>query len=95
MKAIIRIILAPPMMFLRLLLACAAFVVSIFSSLMGLMISTFAILAMGHFLIGWWWNGIAFLVLAVLVSPIGLPLFANLVLNIVNGCLGLAEKKIL
>ncbi len=95
MKVMIRIVLAPPMMFLRLLLACAAFVVSISSSLMGLMISVFAILAMGQFLIGWWWNGIAFLVLAVLVSPIGLPLFANLVLNIVNGCLGLAEKKIL
>ena len=95
MKAMIRIILAPPMMFFRLLLACAAFVVSISSSLMGLMISVFTILAMGQFLIGWWWNGIAFLVLAIMVSPIGLPLIANLFLNIVNGCLGLAEKKIL
>ena len=95
MKTVMRIAFAPMMMLLRLMLASAAFVVSVASSLMGLLVSIFGILAMAQFLIGWWWNGIAFLMLALLVSPIGLPLIANLLLNLLNAALGLAEETIL
>ena len=95
MKTMMRIALAPMMMLLRLMLASAAFIVSVASPLMGLLISVFGILALAQFLIGWWWNGIAFLVLAFLVSPIGFPLIANLLLNLLNAALGLAEETIL
>ena len=40
---------------------------------------------------GYWQNGIAFLVLALLVSPIGLPAIANLLLNRLDHMIGFLE----
>lgn len=41
-------------------------------------------LAMIEFFIGYWQNGIAFMVLALLASPIGLSAIANLLLNLLD-----------
>ena len=54
-------------------------------------VSLFALLSLVEFFIGYWQNGIAFLVLALLVSPIGLPAIANLLLNRLDHMIGFLE----
>ena len=81
MKTLLRIALTPVMMLARLLLGIAAFITTIAASLIGLLTSVFGLLALLQFFIGSWQNGIAFLVLPWLVSPIGLPAISNFMLN--------------
>lgn len=81
MKHILRIALFPILMLLRLMLGLAAFLTSIASSVLGLTVSLFMLLSVVEFAIGYWQNGIAFAVLALLASPIGLPGLANLTLD--------------
>lgn len=84
MKTLLRITLTPVMMKTRLLLGIAAFITTIAASLIGLLTSVFGLLALLQFFIGSWQNGVAFLVLTWLVSPIGLPAIANFMLNRVD-----------
>ena len=79
--SLLRITLTPIMMITRLLLGIAAFITTIAASLIGLLTSVFGLLALLQFFIGSWQNGIAFLVLTWLVSPIGLPAISNFLLN--------------
>ena len=90
-KWTLRIILTPFMLMARLTLGLAAFVTSIASSIIGLTVSVFVLLSVTEFVIGYWQNGFAFLVLALLVSPIGLPAIANFLLNRVDHILGFFE----
>ena len=90
-KWTLRIILTPFMLMARLTLGLAAFVTSIASSIIGLSVSVFAMLSVIEFVIGYWQNGFAFLVLALLVSPIGLPAIANFMLDRVDHILGFFE----
>lgn len=91
MKHILRIALFPILMILRLILGLAAFLTSIASSVLGLTVSVFALLSVVEFVIGYWQNGIAFAVLALLASPIGLPGLANLTLDGLDHLLGFLE----
>lgn len=91
MKTLLRIALAPVMLVLRLMLGLAAFVTSIASSVIGLSVTLFALLAGIEFFIGQRQNGLAFLVLALLASPIGLPAIAHLLLNQMDRILGFVE----
>ena len=91
MKTALRITLAPMMLTLRLMLGLTAFLTSIASSVLGLSVSLFSLLAMIEFFIGYWQNGIAFMVLAFLVSPIGLPAIATLLLNLLDHLIGFLE----
>lgn len=91
MKTLLRIALAPVMLVLRLMLGLAAFVTSIASSVIGLSVTLFALLAGIEFFIGYWQNEIAFLVLALLASPVGLPAIAHLLLNQMDRILGFVE----
>ena len=91
MKTALRIALAPMMLTLRLMLGLTAFLTSIASSMLGLSVSLFSLLAMIEFFIGYWQNGIAFMVLAFLVSPIGLPAIATLLLNLLDHLIGFLE----
>ena len=75
----------------RLALGLMAFFSSIASSLLGLTVSVFVLLAVVEFAIGYWQNGIAFVVLAFLASPIELPAIANFLLNLADRILGLIE----
>ena len=84
-------LLTPFMLMARLTLGLAAFVTSIASSIIGLSVSVFAMLSVIEFVIGYWQNGFAFLVLALLVSPIGLPAIANFMLDRVDHILGFFE----
>ena len=91
MKTALRIALAPVMMAIRLMLGLAAFLTSIASSVLGLSVSLFTFLAVIEFFIGYWQNGIAFMVLALLTSPIGLPAIATLLLNLLDHLIGFLE----
>ena len=91
MKHILRIALFPLLMILRLMLGLAAFLTSIASSVLGLTVSLFALLSVVEFIIGYWQNGIAFAVLALLASPIGMPGLANLTLDGLDHLLGFLE----
>ena len=91
MKTALRIALASVMLTIRLMLGLAAFLTSIASSVLGLSVSLFALLAVIEFFIGYWQNGIAFMVLALLASPIGLPAIANLLLNLLDHLIGFLE----
>ena len=94
MKTALRIALAPMMLTLRLMLGLTAFLTSIASSVLGLSVSLFSLLAMIEFFIGYWQNGIAFMVLAFLVSPIGLPAIATLLLNLLDHLIGFFEDLV-
>lgn len=91
-KRTLRITLMPVMLIARLMLGIAAFITSIASSILGLTITVFALLSVIEFAIGYWQNGIAFMVLALLASPIGLPAIANFLLNRVDHILGFFES---
>ena len=93
MKRTLRIALAPFMLTIRLLLGLAAFVTSIASSVLGLT-GLFALLGVVEFAIGYWQNGIAFMALALLASPIGLPMIADFMLNRMDHILGFFEGKL-
>ncbi|MBR6862104.1 MAG: hypothetical protein IKM73_12360 [Acidaminococcaceae bacterium] len=93
-KRTIRIILTPFMLLARLLLGLAAFITSIASTVIGLATSVFVLLGVIEFAIGYWQNGIAFMALALLVSPIGLPALANFLLNRMDLILGFFEGRL-
>lgn len=90
-KRTLRITLMPVMLIARLMLGIAAFITSIASSILGLTITVFALLSVIEFAIGYWQNGIAFMALALLASPIGLPAIANFLLNRADHILGFFE----
>lgn len=91
MKTALRIALFPAMLIIRLMLGITAFIISIASSIIGLSTSIFALLSVVEFAIGYWQNGIAFAVLTLLVSPIGLPGIANLILEGLDHVIGFFE----
>ena len=91
-KTIIRILITPFMLIARLMLGITAFITSIASSLMGLIVALFFLLSVIEFAIGYWQNGFAFMLLAFLVSPIGLPAIANFLLDRVDYILGFFER---
>ena len=93
-KRTIRIILTPFMLIARLLLGLAAFITSIASTVIGLATSVFVLLGVIEFAIRYWQNGIAFMALALLVSPIGLPALANFLLNRMDHILGFFEGRL-
>lgn len=90
-KRTLRIVLAPCMLITRLMLGIAAFITSIASTIIGLAVTVFLLLSVVEFAIGYWQNGFAFMVLALLVSPIGLPAIANFLLNRMDHILGFFE----
>jgi len=83
--------LTPFMLIARLALGLAAFISSIASAVIGLTVGLFAVLSVIELAIGYWQNGIAFMVLALLASPIGLPAIANFLLNRIDRILGFFE----
>lgn len=91
MKLILRIALFPIALILRLMLGLTAFLISIASSVLSLTVSLFALLSVVEFIIGYWQNGIAFAVLALLASTVGLPGLANLTLDGLDHLLGVLE----
>lgn len=94
-KTILKIILCPVILLARLILCAAAFVTSLAGSVIGLTASLFGILSLMAFVTGNWQNGIAFAVLMLLVSPVGLPGIAHLILENVSRVLGFFERMLM
>ena len=94
LKMFLRIVLMPFMLTVRMTLGIAAFITSIASSVIGLTTSIFGLLSVIEFAIGYWQNGFAFMALALLASPIGLPALANFLLNRMDHLLGVIEGKV-
>lgn len=91
MNRMLRIMLMPFMLIARIMLGLAAFITSIASSVLGLIVGVFIILSVIEFAIGYTHNGFAFLLLALLASPIGLPAISNFILNSLDHILGFFE----
>ena len=91
LKHAIRIIMTPFILAARLALGLAALFTSIASSMIGLTVTVFGVLSVIEFAIGYWQNSVAFMVLALLASPIGLPAIANFLLNRIDHILGFFE----
>lgn len=91
LKLIMKIVLTPFILVARLMLGLAAFITSIASTIIGLTVTVFLLLSVVEFTIGYWQNGIAFMVLTLLASPIGLPALANFLLNRMDHILGFFE----
>lgn len=92
MKRMLRWMLMPFMMMARIMLGLAAFTASIASSVLGLAVGIFILLAVIEFAIGYWQNGFAFLGLALLTSPVGLPAISNFLLNRLDHLLSFFEE---
>lgn len=92
MKRMLRWMLTPFMMMARIMLGLAAFITSIASSVLGFIVGVFILLAVIEFTIGYWQNGFAFLGLALLTSPVGLPAISTFFLNRLDHLLGFFEE---
>lgn len=93
MKTLLRILLTPVTLILRLMLGLAAFVVSISESLLGLLLGMLVLLACVEFGIGYWRNGVMLLVVTWLLSPAGLPALAYFLMNRASDLIALLEEK--
>ena len=91
LKLIMKIVRTPSRLDARLMPGLAAFITSIASTIIGLTVTVFLLLSVVEFTIGYWQNGIAFMVLTLLASPIGLPALANFLLNRMDHILGFFE----
>lgn len=72
---------------IRLMIAAIAFVLSISTSLLSIVASIFTLLAVVMFIIGSNGNAFALLILAAFISPMGLPAFADKLLNLMDSVL--------
>lgn len=72
---------------IRLMIAAIAFVLSISTSLLSIVASIFTLLAVVMFIIGSNGNAFALLILAALISPMGLPAVADKLLNLMDSVL--------
>ena len=84
MRIIFKIILAPFVLVLSVLWAVMAFVFGVAGGLLKPVCGIGVILSIIFFIAGFIPNGIFFLVLSFLISPVGLPLIADLLIDGLN-----------
>lgn len=72
---------------IRLMIAAIAFVLSISTSLLSIVASIFTLLAVVMFIIGSNGNAFALLILAALISPMGIPAIADKLLDLMDSVL--------
>lgn len=87
LKILFRMTFMPVAWTIRLMIAAIAFVLSISTSLLSIVASVFTLLAVGMFFIGSNGNALALLILAALISPMGLPAIADKLLDMMDGIL--------
>ncbi|MBQ2957721.1 MAG: succinate dehydrogenase [Clostridia bacterium] len=76
MKIMLKILCAPFILLLYLLILFLSFILSISAAILNVAASLLAILAIATLILESVPNGIALLIIAWLISPVGLPLFA-------------------
>ena len=87
LKILLRLTFMPVAWTIRLMIAAIAFVLSISTSLLSIVASIFTLLAVVMFIIGSNGNAFALLILAALISPMGLPAVADKLLNLMDNVL--------
>lgn len=87
LKILFRVTFMPIAWTIRLMIAATAFVLSISTSLLSLVASVFTLLAAVMFLIGSFGNAFALLILAALICPMGLPMVADKLLDLMDNVL--------
>ncbi len=81
LKILFRMVFMPVAWTIRLMIAAIAFVLSISTSLLSIVASVFTLLAVVMLMIGSTGNAFALLILAALISPMGLPAIADKLLD--------------
>lgn len=81
LKILFRMVFTPVAWTIRLMIAAIAFVLSISTSLLSIVASVFTLLAVVMLMIGSNGNAFALLILAALISPMGLPAIADKLLD--------------
>lgn len=87
LKILFRMTFMPVTWTIRLMIAAIAFVLSISTSLLSIVASVFTLLAVVMLFIGSNGNALALLILAALISPMGLPAVADKLLNLMDSVL--------
>ena len=87
LKILFRMTFMPVVWTIRLMIAAIAFVLSISTSLLSIVASIFTMLAVVMFIIGSNGNAFALLILAALISPMGLPAVADKLLDLMDSVL--------
>lgn len=87
LKILFRMTFMPVTWTIRLMIAAIAFVLSISTSLLSVVASIFTLLAVVMFIIGSNGNAFALLILAALISPMGLPAIADKLLDLMDSVL--------
>ena len=87
LKILFRMTFMPVVWTIRLMIAAIAFVLSISTSLLSIVASIFTLLAVAMFIIGSNGNAFALLILAALISPMGLPAIADKLLDLMDSVL--------
>ena len=84
MKIMLKILLAPFILLLYLLVLFLSFILSISAAILNIAATVLAILAIATLILESLPNGIALLIIAWLISPVGLPLFAARLLGCIE-----------
>jgi len=84
MKTILKILCAPFILTLYLLILFLTFILSVSAALLNVAATLLAILAIATLILESVPNGIALLIIAWLISPVGLPLFAARLLGCIE-----------
>ena len=87
LKILFRMTFMPVAWTIRLMIAAIAFVLSISTSLLSIVASVFTLLAVVMFIIGSKGSAFALLILAALISPMGLPAIADKLLDLMDSVL--------
>ncbi|MBP3452912.1 MAG: hypothetical protein J6M20_04270 [Clostridia bacterium] len=87
LKILFRMTFMPVVWTIRLMIAAIAFVLSISTSLLSIVASIFTLLAVVMFIIGSNGNAFTLLILAALISPMGLPAIADKLLDLMDSVL--------
>ena len=86
MRILLKILLFPVILLLSILVAVCRFLCVFSSMILGILAFVIFAVALGTMvLLGEFWEGVKIVVLAWLISPYGIPLFASFLVELVDG----------
>ena len=86
MRILLKILLFPVILLLSILVAACRFLCAFSSMILGILAFVIFAVALGTMvLLGEFWEGVKIVVLAWLISPYGIPLFASFLVELVDG----------
>jgi hypothetical protein len=86
MRLILKILLFPIIVLLTIFVAACRFLCAFSTMILGIIAFVIFAIALGTMiLLGEFWEGVKIVVLAWLISPYGIPLFASLLVELVDG----------